>query len=95
MYSVKVISMFAIFVMTVLFNFNHSTPINILAIYEKSFYVEVENGPLHEKPDDEGQFGTIFNIILYRTTLKPLIPKHFDFISQIHLVTVFYQGSYI
>ncbi|KMJ59505.1 hypothetical protein AB685_01095 [Bacillus sp. LL01] len=95
MYSYKIFSMFTIFLMTSLFHLYDSTPNNILAIYEKSFYFEMENGSLDEKPDDEGESGSVLNSIPYSTALLSRIPEQPDNKLQFHLVTVFYQGSYI
>ncbi len=95
MYSLKVVSMFVIFLMTVLFHMDHSIPHNILAIYEKSFYLEMENGSLDKSPDDEGEVWEATLSIPYTTALLSLMPEEPETNSPFHLVTVFYQGSYI
>ncbi|WP_339146078.1 MULTISPECIES: hypothetical protein [unclassified Sutcliffiella] len=95
MYLLRVVLMFAIFLLTVQIHVDHSTPNNILAIYEKSFYFEMENAPLNEKLDDDGISGTVSYHNPNRKTFISLIPEQPYTKLNFHLVTVFYQGSYI
>lgn len=91
----RVVLIFSIFLMTALFQVDHSTPNNILAVYEKSFYLEMENGFFDEKPDDEGVSGSVPNAISFINTLISLISEEPFSKLNFHLVTVFYQGNYI
>ena len=95
MYLLRYASLFAIFLMTVLINLDHPTPNSILANYEKSFYFELENASLDKNPDEEGITGLITNGIIFRNILTSLIPEQPYTRLNFHLVTVFYQGSYI
>ncbi|WP_404450319.1 hypothetical protein LG307_11060 [Sutcliffiella horikoshii] len=91
----RVVSMFTIFLTSVLYNLDLSPPNNILGIYEKSFYFEMENEPVNENPDDEGITGIMSHSVLYRNIHISLIREQPFSKLNFHLVTVFYQGSYI
>ncbi|MGD6779458.1 hypothetical protein ACQCT3_07095 [Sutcliffiella horikoshii] len=95
MYILRIVSMFTIFIVTALFNLNHSTPNSILAIYEKSFYFELENASLVENPDDEGITGIVSNGNFFTNIFISHIAEQPGTKIKFHLVTVFYQGSYI
>ncbi|NLP52753.1 hypothetical protein [Bacillus sp. RO1] len=95
MHLLRIVSLFVIFLMAFLINLDHSTPNSILAIYEKSFYLEFENAPLVENPDDEGIIGIVCNSDFYKNNFISLIQEQTGVKLTFHLVTVFYQGSYI
>ncbi|MCG1020910.1 hypothetical protein [Sutcliffiella horikoshii] len=95
MYLFRIVLPVAIFLMTVFFNLDHSTPNSILANYEKSFYFELENAPLDKNPDDESITGIVSDGINDKNSLTLLIPEQSIIKLNFHLVTVFYQGSYI
>lgn len=95
MYLLRIASLFAIFLMTVLINLDHPTPNSILANYEKSFYFELDNAPLDKNPDDESITAILTNGIIFRNILISLMPEQPVTNLNFHLVTVFYQGSYI
>ncbi|WP_226681499.1 hypothetical protein [Sutcliffiella horikoshii] len=95
MYLLRIVTLFGILLTTVLINLNHSTPNSILAIYEKSFYFELDNAPLVENPDDEGVTGIVSNSHYYRNIHISNILEQPGTKLNFHLVTVFYQGSYI
>lgn len=91
----RIVSLFGILLMTILINLDHSTPNSILPNYEKSFYFELDNAPLVENPDDEGVTGIESNSYYYRNILISHILEQPGTKLNFHLVTVFYQGSYI